>query len=138
MAALNNGAMLFTPQFPARAGYGATVFILIFLAILLQISKNYALLFTRQKAFWGCVLFLVMVPMAGETLIGSYTLYRENNAREKYIAQQVAAGSTQVTVKPLSIGTSVLRHIYFGDVDGNFAKNCALPYYGLKNIILKK
>ena len=79
-----------------------------------------------------------MVPMAGETLIGSYTLYRENNAREKYIAQQVAAGSTQVTVKPLSIGTSVLRHIYFGDVDGNFAKNCALPYYGLKNIILKK
>jgi hypothetical protein len=75
--------------------------------------------------------------MAGETLSGSYTLYKENNAREQYIAQQVAAGATHVTVKPLSVGTSVLRHIYFGDVDGEFAKNCARLYYGLQSIKLK-
>jgi hypothetical protein len=137
MAVLNNGAMLFTPQFPARAGYGAVVFLLICMAILLQAGKNYSLLFPRQKTFWACVLFLAIIPMAGETLSGSYTLYKENNAREQYIAQQVAAGATHVTVKPLSVGTSVLRHIYFGDVDGEFAKNCARLYYGLQSIKLK-
>ena len=138
MALLHNGAMLFTPQFPARAGYGSVVFLLIAMTILLRAKKNFYLLFNRQKVVWFCILFLGIVPMAAETLNVSYTIYTENTAREKYIAEQVAAGATQLTLKPISEGTSVLRHVYFGDLDGNFALGCAKPYYQLQKITLTK
>ncbi len=137
MAILNNGAMLFTPQFPARAGYGAAVFILIIMAILLQSGQNFSLLFAKEKKVWFCVLFLAFIPMAAETFVASHTLYTENTAREKYIAEQVAAGATRLTIPKLSVGTSVLRHVYFGDMDSGFAIGCALPYYGLQKVTLK-
>lgn len=138
LACINNGAMLFSPQFPARSGYGSAVFLLIMMAMLLMRKRIYANLVYAWHKAWAVILLLAFVPMAVETLSISHDLYVENTAREIYIHQQVAAGATTVTLPKLSSEGAVLKHVYFSDLDNGFSKGCALPYYGLKDIIIKK
>ena len=138
LACINNGAMLFSPQFPARSGYGSAVFLLIMMAMLIMREEIYDNLIYAWRKEWAIILLLAFVPMAAETLSISHDLYVENTAREIYIHKQVAAGATTVTLPKLSSEGAVLKHVYFSDLDNGFSKGCALPYYGLKDIIIKK
>lgn len=138
LALIHNGAMLFSPQFPARAGFGSAVYVLIMMAMLLLQPRVYERLIQDRRRAWAVILFLAFVPMAVETWAGSQTLYEENKAREQYIYEQTAAGKTVLTLKKFSVETSVLRHIYFSDMDSDFARGCALPYYGLKQVKIEK
>ena len=93
---------------------------------------------TAAMASLVVALALAFVPMALETWVGSQTLYEENKVREAYIHEQVAVGNTELKLKKLSVETSVLRHIYFSDMDSGFARSCALPYYRLKKVEVQK
>ena len=138
LALVHNGMMLFSPQFPARAGFGASVFVLILMAMLLMRAPVYQKVILPWQRAWVIILALAFVPMALETWVGSQTLYEENKVREAYIHEQVAVGNTELKLKKLSVETSVLRHIYFSDMDSGFARSCALPYYRLKKVEVQK
>ena len=136
LACTHNLVMLLSPQFPARSGYGSAVYLLILMAMLMMRAEVYETLMRPHRKVWAVILFLAFVPMAVETFSGCRTLYYENQARETYIYEQVAAGNTTLTLKKFSVGTSVLRHVYISDFDSSFARGCAMPYYGLKDVIM--
>lgn len=139
MAILNNLIMMASPVFPARAGYGSAIFLIIAAVSFAHNKVVYNLIFTNKahKKFLTAALVLLMVPMAMLTAYRYSVLHHEDVARMQLIEQAYQNGVKSVTVPRLSVGTSVLRHVFFAELDNAVSRNGLMRYYRLEELIVK-
>lgn len=136
---LNNLIMLASPLFPARAGFGTVVFFMIGVMSMCHIPLVKQTLFVQPayKKFMAVALFLLFVPMA--TVVGYRygVLHYEDSARMRMVEQAYLQGESVVIIPRVSIGTSVLRHVFFSELDNGISRGGLLRYYKLQELHLK-
>lgn len=139
MGLLNNLIMLASPLFPARAGFGTVVFFMIGVMSMCHIPLVKQTLFVQPayKKFTAVALFLLFVPMA--TVVGYRygVLHYEDSARMRMVEQAYLQGESVVIIPRVSIGTSVLRHVFFSELDNGISRGGLLRYYKLQELHLK-
>jgi len=135
LALINNLAMIASPTFPGRAGFGSAVFFMIGALSVFTIPYVYSyLLETSRKKYIAIVAALIMLPMAAATFQQHTVLYESNTARMIYVEKMVSQGATYLELEPLPLKNRVLRHVYFSELNNGVSKGGFIRYYGLKDL----
>jgi len=141
LALINNLAMIASPTFPGRAGFGSAVFVIIGAVSAFTIPQIYTYLLgnTSHKKYIAMVTGLIIVPMAAAALQQHVVLYQGNTARMVYVEEMVSQGATYLELEPLPLKNRVLRHVYFSELNNGVSKGGFCRYYRLKDIkVLEK
>ena len=138
IALLNNLIMLASPLFPARAGFGTVIFYIIGVVSMCHIPIVKQKLFTNYnyKKFMAVAMISLMVPMAAMVGYRYGVLHYEDSSRMQLIEQAYINGEDTVTVPRVSVVTSVLRHVFFSELDNGISRGGLMRYYQLKELNL--
>lgn len=133
---LNNLIMLASPLFPARAGFGTVVFFIIGGVSMLHIPLVKQTLFAKSayRKFAAIAMLVLFVPMGSMVAYRYGRLHYEDHARMQIIEQAYANGDTVVVIPRVSVSTSVLRHVFFSELDNGVSRGGLMRYYKLQDI----
>lgn len=136
---LNNLIMLASPLFPARAGFGTALFFMIGVISMFNIPlvKQSLLTKAEYKKFAASALLLLFVPMASMVAYRYGVLHYEDSARMQVVQRAYVEGIDTVEIPKVSVGTSVLRHVFFSELDNGVSRGGLMRYYNLKELKLK-
>lgn len=138
LAIINNLAMIASPTFPGRAGFGSAVFFIIGAMSVFAIPKvKYFLLSPSSKKYLAIVAGIGIIPMAVAVLHQHTILYIENSQRMAYVEEMAKQGATSLELEPLPLKNLVLRHVYFVELDNYVSKYGFCRYYDFKDITVK-
>ena len=143
LSVVNNLVMLASPQFPPRAGFGSTIFLLIGAMTFVKFPWVKEFIFQKKgKMLIAATITLIIIPMAVCTLKDYMILHKESSDRVAYILDQKEMGSIDLVVAPFSVkDRSVMYHVYCSDieVDETSWKNSSYKrYFGLRSIKLSR
>lgn len=146
---LSNGIMLFTPEFPARSGFSALIFLTIAVTLLIcnQADFNVKLIddFTKKciVTLAGCYFLITLYG----TYAGMYSTYRYNQNVIKTAQKHQAIGLSSVLEVPAPPAFSETlvwmsgRHIVqpsLKEDEMDWINVAFARYYGIKGIRIKK
>ncbi|OPH47144.1 hypothetical protein BC351_11595 [Paenibacillus ferrarius] len=139
---LNNLIMFASPQFPLRAGFGSSVFLIIGVLGLLRIEVTKRLFNIKIVKTLNIATICFLIVTMGFVIRQYSILYHENNARMNSLNNEKQTGNDSVIVKPFSIDKSspyqtLNRHVFISDIGGNpnvWPNTIYAQYYGFKSI----
>lgn len=136
---LNNLIMLASPLFPARAGFGTVVFFIIGIVSMCHIPLVKQALFSKvaYRKFAAVAMLLLFLPMASVVGYRYGKLHYEDHVRMQVIEQAYINGDDTVEIPRVSVTTSVLRHVFFSELDNGISRGGLMRYYKLKDLQLR-
>lgn len=139
MALITHGAMIASPIYPGRAGFGVAIFIIIGAVSLTTLPEIDELL--QQKAVkrflrYTCMLALIPLPLL--TAYQYYQIHTEDAPRMAYVQQMYAQKTKVIELTPLTKRNEVLRHVYFVDFPNGVTEYGFKRYFALDKIIMQK
>ena len=135
LAIINHIIMIASPSFPGRAGFGSAVFLIMAAISSFNISSISAyLLDNKRKKYITILAVILILPLAAAVLHHHLILNKENNVRMDFIEKKISQGADYLELQPISIRSSLLRHVYFVDLNNSVSKYGFCRYYKLKNV----
>jgi hypothetical protein len=139
LSLFNNLVMVASPEFPPRAGFGSTVYLLIGAMILVKLPQVAdRILAEKSRRRIAGVICLIIVATAYLTLKEYRGLHHEFLERRQYILQQKAAENYEIIVPPFSVKNhGILGHVFCSDIErtvSNWKNLSFAQYFGLKSI----
>lgn len=143
LSIVNNLVMIASPDFPNRAAFGSSIYLIIGAMGLFRIfheAYHFTFFSVALRKAGIATLFLFLIASMGFTLQDYTVIHRESLQRVQYVNTQTQLGNYDMILAPYSVESStVFKHVFIRDISKNpnyWTNDAFKQYYNLNSIRL--